>query len=162
MRPFAFKGQMPAFGYTQRVKLGTPIVALTLLIAALAALVAGIYPFVETVANPHFVVGTALLAAALGGPGDIIVPEPTAMLLALLAACAAPRAASDAELVAGAVARLDRFLQQGVTVVEAKTGYDLTIEGERRLLRRRGPRGCRSAPSSRSERRDLSWRLVGL
>lgn len=36
MRPFAFKGQMPAFGYTQRVKLGKPIVALTLLIAALA------------------------------------------------------------------------------------------------------------------------------
>ena len=29
-------------------------------------LVAGLYPFVETVANPHFVVGTALLAAALG------------------------------------------------------------------------------------------------
>ncbi len=32
------------------------------------------------------------------------------------------------------MARLDRFVAQGVTVVEAKTGYDLTIEGERRLL----------------------------
>jgi hypothetical protein len=29
-------------------------------------LFAGLYPFVETVANPHFVVGTTLLAAALG------------------------------------------------------------------------------------------------
>lgn len=29
-------------------------------------LVAGLYPFVESMANPHFVVGTALLAAALG------------------------------------------------------------------------------------------------
>ena len=36
MRPFAFKGQTRGFGYTQRVKLGAPIVALTLLIAALA------------------------------------------------------------------------------------------------------------------------------
>ncbi len=29
-------------------------------------LIAGLYPFVEAVANPHFVLGTALLAAALG------------------------------------------------------------------------------------------------
>ena len=29
-------------------------------------LAAGLYPFVETVANPHFVIGTTLLAAALG------------------------------------------------------------------------------------------------
>src|SRR5690242_18625385 len=52
----------------------------------------------------------------------------------ILATVKATRAASDDALVAGAVARLDRFLAQGVTVVEAKTGYDLTIEGERRLL----------------------------
>jgi imidazolonepropionase len=52
----------------------------------------------------------------------------------ILSTVNATRAASDAELVAGAAARLDRFLAQGVTVVEAKTGYDLTIEGERRLL----------------------------
>ncbi|HEX8952388.1 MAG TPA: amidohydrolase family protein, partial [Polyangia bacterium] len=52
----------------------------------------------------------------------------------ILATVNATRAATDAELVAGAAARLDRFLAQGVTVVEAKTGYDLTIEGERRLL----------------------------
>ncbi|HEY2748760.1 MAG TPA: imidazolonepropionase [Polyangia bacterium] len=52
----------------------------------------------------------------------------------ILATVNATRTASGAELVAGALARLDRFLAQGVTVVEAKTGYDLTIEGERRLL----------------------------
>jgi imidazolonepropionase len=52
----------------------------------------------------------------------------------ILATVNATRAASDGALVAGAVARLDRFLAQGVTVVEGKTGYDLTIEGERRLL----------------------------
>ncbi|HWE27881.1 MAG TPA: imidazolonepropionase [Polyangia bacterium] len=52
----------------------------------------------------------------------------------ILATVNATRAASDAELVAGAAARLDRFLAEGVTVVEAKTGYDLSIEGERRLL----------------------------
>ncbi|MGZ3426361.1 MAG: imidazolonepropionase [Polyangia bacterium] len=52
----------------------------------------------------------------------------------ILATVQATRAASDAELVAGAAARLDRFLAQGVTCVEAKTGYELTIEGERRLL----------------------------
>jgi imidazolonepropionase len=52
----------------------------------------------------------------------------------ILATVRATRAASDADLVAGALGRLDRFLAQGVTVVEAKTGYDLTIDGERRLL----------------------------
>jgi len=52
----------------------------------------------------------------------------------ILATVNATRAATDGALVAGAVARLDRFLAQGVTVVEGKTGYDLTIEGERRLL----------------------------
>ena len=52
----------------------------------------------------------------------------------ILATVAATRAATDDALVAGALGRLDRFVAQGVTVVEAKTGYDLTIEGERRLL----------------------------
>ena len=47
----------------------------------------------------------------------------------------ATRAASDQELVDGTLARLDRFLANGVTVVESKSGYDLTIEGELRLLR---------------------------
>jgi imidazolonepropionase len=47
----------------------------------------------------------------------------------------ATRAASDQELLDGVSARLDRFLAQGVTTVEAKSGYDLTAEGELRLLR---------------------------
>ncbi|MDB4965298.1 MAG: hutI [Myxococcales bacterium] len=52
----------------------------------------------------------------------------------ILATVTATRAASDQALHEGALARLDRFLAQGVTLVEAKTGYDLTIAGERRLL----------------------------
>ncbi len=47
---------------------------------------------------------------------------------------AATRAASDDELRAFARARLDRFLSFGVTTVEAKSGYGLTPEQERRLL----------------------------
>jgi len=46
----------------------------------------------------------------------------------------ATRAASDDELRSLARARLDRFLSFGVTTVEAKSGYGLTPEHERRLL----------------------------
>jgi imidazolonepropionase len=52
----------------------------------------------------------------------------------ILSTVKATRAATVAELQQAALARLDRFLGHGVTVVEAKTGYDLTIDGERRLL----------------------------
>lgn len=45
------------------------------------------------------------------------------------------RAASDAELVAGLRGRLDTALAGGTTTIEVKTGYDLTVEGELRLLR---------------------------
>lgn len=48
---------------------------------------------------------------------------------------AATRAASDDELRALARARLDRFAAYGVTTVGAKSGYGLTPEHERRLLR---------------------------
>ncbi|MEX2557662.1 MAG: imidazolonepropionase [Actinomycetota bacterium] len=47
---------------------------------------------------------------------------------------AATRAASDDELLAVARERLQRFLEFGVTTVEAKSGYGLTPEHERRLL----------------------------
>jgi imidazolonepropionase len=47
---------------------------------------------------------------------------------------AATRAASDDELGALARGRLDRFLSYGVTTIEAKSGYGLTPEHERRLL----------------------------
>ena len=59
-------------------------------------LAAGLYPFVETVANPHFVVGTALLAAALGAfAGDRPV---LAVVLGNVLALARPY---DAALLAG-------------------------------------------------------------
>ncbi|MCI0346500.1 MAG: imidazolonepropionase, partial [Chloroflexi bacterium] len=47
---------------------------------------------------------------------------------------AATRAASDEELEVLARDRLRRFLEFGVTTVEAKSGYGLTLEHERRLL----------------------------
>jgi imidazolonepropionase len=52
----------------------------------------------------------------------------------IVATVTATRAASDEELLEGTLARLDRFVAQGVTCVEAKSGYDLTADGELRLL----------------------------
>jgi imidazolonepropionase len=46
----------------------------------------------------------------------------------------ATRAAGDEELKALARERLDRFLSFGVTTVEAKSGYGLTTDHEKRLL----------------------------
>jgi imidazolonepropionase len=45
------------------------------------------------------------------------------------------RAASEAELIALVEGRLDRALRGGTTTIEIKSGYDLTIDGELRLLR---------------------------
>ena len=45
------------------------------------------------------------------------------------------RAASDEQLLAGARERLARLSRAGVTTVEVKTGYGLSIEQELRLLR---------------------------
>jgi imidazolonepropionase len=47
----------------------------------------------------------------------------------------ATEAASDAALLDAAVARARRLLAQGVTTIEAKSGYGLTSETELRLLR---------------------------
>jgi len=47
----------------------------------------------------------------------------------------ATRAASDEELIASATARLQRMLACGVTTVEVKTGYGLTVADELRMLR---------------------------
>lgn len=47
---------------------------------------------------------------------------------------AATRAASTEDLRTLARARLDRFLSYGVTTVEAKSGYGLNVDQERRLL----------------------------
>ncbi len=45
------------------------------------------------------------------------------------------RAASDDELVALLQGRLTRALAGGTTTIEIKTGYDLTVDGELRMLR---------------------------
>jgi imidazolonepropionase len=61
------------------------------------------------------------------------------------------RAASDDELISLMSARLDLALAGGTTTVEIKSGYDLTVEGELRLLRciqrASGMRGQRLVPT---------------
>ncbi|MCA0433168.1 MAG: imidazolonepropionase [Proteobacteria bacterium] len=47
----------------------------------------------------------------------------------------ATRAASEAELVAAALPRLDAAIAEGVSVIEIKSGYGLDIETELRMLR---------------------------
>ena len=47
----------------------------------------------------------------------------------------ATRNASDEELLASALKRLDHLIAEGVAVVEVKSGYGLTIEDELRMLR---------------------------
>ena len=47
----------------------------------------------------------------------------------------ATRAASEAELVADAVPRLDALLAEGVTTIEVKSGYGLDVASEARMLR---------------------------
>jgi imidazolonepropionase len=47
----------------------------------------------------------------------------------------ATRAASEAELVAAALPRLDALVAEGVTTVEIKSGYGLSLEDELKMLR---------------------------
>lgn len=47
----------------------------------------------------------------------------------------ATRAANDEQLIALAVARADRIIAQGVTTVEVKSGYGLSVHDECRILR---------------------------
>jgi imidazolonepropionase len=53
----------------------------------------------------------------------------------ILSTVKATRAASEAELVAASLPRLDALLAEGVTTVEIKSGYGLALEPERRQLR---------------------------
>ena len=53
----------------------------------------------------------------------------------ILATARATRAATDEELIWGAVARARRLLAQGVTTVEVKSGYGLSVAEELRMLR---------------------------
>lgn len=45
------------------------------------------------------------------------------------------RAASEAELVASALPRLDALIAEGVTTIEIKSGYGLTLDDEMKMLR---------------------------
>jgi len=47
----------------------------------------------------------------------------------------ATRAASEAELLASAIRRLDTLLAEGITTIEIKSGYGLDVETELRMLR---------------------------
>jgi len=53
----------------------------------------------------------------------------------ILSTVRATRVASDDELVASALPRLDHLLAEGVTTVEVKSGYGLDVETELRMLR---------------------------
>ena len=47
----------------------------------------------------------------------------------------ATRAAAEAELVASALPRLDALLAEGITTVEIRSGYGISLEHERKQLR---------------------------
>jgi imidazolonepropionase len=53
----------------------------------------------------------------------------------ILSTMRATRAASEDELIASALPRLDHLLAEGVTTVEVKSGYGLTLEDELKMLR---------------------------
>src|SRR5216110_584900 len=52
----------------------------------------------------------------------------------IVSTVAATRASSEAELVAGAMPRLDALIGEGVTTLEIKSGYGLNTETEMRQL----------------------------
>lgn len=53
----------------------------------------------------------------------------------IVSTMAATRAASESELVDGALPRLDALLAEGVTTIEVKSGYGLTVADELKMLR---------------------------
>ncbi|MGL4237159.1 imidazolonepropionase [Tabrizicola sp.] len=53
----------------------------------------------------------------------------------ILSTVTATRAASEAELLAFALTRIDQLMASGVTTVEVKSGYGLTVEDELKMLR---------------------------
>lgn len=53
----------------------------------------------------------------------------------ILSTVTATRAASKADLVATALSRLDQLIGEGVTTVEIKSGYGLTLDDELKMLR---------------------------
>ncbi len=63
----------------------------------------------------------------------------------ILSTVRATRAASEADLIASALPRLDALIAEGVTTIEVKSGYGLDLETEARMLR-----AARALPSSRA------------
>ena len=59
----------------------------------------------------------------------------------------ATRAASEDDLVASALPRLDHLIAEGCTTIEIKSGYGLDLETEARILARRAPPRRASVPS---------------
>ena len=53
----------------------------------------------------------------------------------ILSTVTATRAASEDELIASALPRLDQLIAEGVTTVEVKSGYGLTLDDELKMLR---------------------------
>jgi imidazolonepropionase len=53
----------------------------------------------------------------------------------ILSTVRATRAATEAELIASALPRLDALLAEGLTTIEIKSGYGLSLEHERKQLR---------------------------
>lgn len=53
----------------------------------------------------------------------------------IVSTVAATRSASEDELIAGALPRLDALIAEGVSVVEVKSGYGLDVQTELRMLR---------------------------
>ena len=65
----------------------------------------------------------------------------------IVSTVAATRRASEEELVASALRRLDHLIAEGVTTVEVKSGYGLDLETEARILRAARQLGGRRAVS---------------
>lgn len=53
----------------------------------------------------------------------------------IVSTVARTRAASEADLVASALERLDRLMAEGVTAIEVKSGYGLDLDSELKMLR---------------------------
>lgn len=61
----------------------------------------------------------------------------------ILSTVTATRAASEAELIAQALPRIDAMLAEGTSTIEIKSGYGLDIQSELKMLRAARAIGCR-------------------
>lgn len=71
----------------------------------------------------------------------------------ILSTMRATRAASEDDLIASALPRLDALIAEGVTTVEVKSGYGLSLDSERKMLR---------AIRALADRRDVAIRATFL